>query len=424
MKRDKSFVDEVKIFVEGGKGGNGCVSFRREKFVPKGGPDGGDGGNGGDVILRASKDLNTLLHFKYRYLFKAKNGKHGEGSKRKGKDGESLVLEVPVGTEVYDEEGNLLVDLSSQGETFVAARGGRGGRGNSRFATPTNQAPRLAEKGEPGESRWLKLHLKLLADVGIVGFPNAGKSTFLSRISHAHPRISNYPFTTLAPQLGVVEKSGSTFVAAEIPGLIEGAHEGRGLGIEFLKHVERCRVLLHLIDLSGVEKKPIEAFETIQSELKAYGKEVFLKPVVVAGNKIDLKEARDNIERVSKYFFQKKIPFFPISAVTGEGTPELINYLFEKLKEVPRPERKKVRKVVVKASPIKVEKISKGVYRVEGGDLEKIVEKVDLSTPEGRVYIQKRLKRTGVEKELLKAGVEKGDLIRIGKEEFVFYPSS
>jgi GTP-binding protein len=426
MKREKSFVDEVKIFVEGGRGGNGCVSFRREKFVPKGGPDGGDGGKGGDVVLRASKDLNTLLPFKYHYLFKAKNGRHGEGGKRKGKDGESLVLKVPVGTEVYDEEGNLLADLSSHGESFIAARGGKGGRGNARFATPTNQAPRLAEKGEPGESKWLKLQLKLLADVGIVGFPNAGKSTLLSHISHARPKVSNYPFTTLVPQLGVVEREGSSFVVAEIPGLVEGAHEGRGLGIEFLKHVERCRILLHLIDLSGFERDPLQSFEAIQEELKAYGKEVFSKPVVVAGNKIDLKEARDNVERVSKYFQERKIPFFPISAVTGEGLSELISYLFTTLKEVPYPQNKQPRRKVVKvrAAPIKVRKVGDGVYRVEGGGLENLVKRVDLSTAEGRIYVQKRLKKAGVERELLKAGVEEGDLIKIGDEEFVFYPSS
>ncbi|SNR67377.1 GTPase ObgE [Desulfurobacterium atlanticum] len=330
-----SFIDKVKIFVKGGDGGNGCVAFRREKFIPKGGPAGGDGGKGGSVILVADKNIHTLLDFKYKRHYKAERGRHGEGNKRTGKSGEDLIIKVPVGTVVKDAEtGEILGDLTREGEKLVVAKGGRGGRGNAAFATPTRRAPDFAEPGEPGEERWIELELKLIADVGLVGFPNAGKSTFLSRISAARPEIADYPFTTLRPILGVTEVDGFSFVVADIPGLIEGAHKGRGLGHEFLRHVERTKLLLHLIDLSDQTRDFKEAFEKINKELELYSPKLAKKPQIVVGTKIDALSDRSVIDEAKKYFESRGYPFFAVSAVTGEGMKELLRYVAEKVKEI------------------------------------------------------------------------------------------
>ena len=331
------FIDRAKIFVQGGHGGNGCVAFRREKFVPKGGPSGGDGGKGGDVVLVADRNVHTLLDFKYKRHYKAERGRHGEGNKRSGKSGEDLEIKVPVGTVVRDAEtGEILGDLTEHGQRLIVAKGGRGGRGNAAFATPTRRAPDFAEPGQPGEERWIELELKLLADVGLVGFPNAGKPTFLSRISKAKPEIADYPFTTLRPILGVTRVGDYSFVVADIPGLIEGAHKGKGLGHEFLRHVERTKLLLHLIDLTNPEMEPEEAFEKINRELELYSPELAKKPQIVVGTKIDALTDRSKVERLKRYFEEKGYPFFAVSAVSGQGMEELLNFVARKLKELER----------------------------------------------------------------------------------------
>lgn len=328
------FVDEAKIYVKSGRGGKGCVSFRREKFVPRGGPNGGDGGNGGSVILIARQNMSSLLDHRYKQHYKAENGEHGRGKDQHGKNAPTLLVPVPVGTVVKDFfTDEILGDLTEDGDTLVVAKGGRGGRGNARFATPTNRAPRYAEPGEEGEERTLLLELKLLADVGIIGFPNAGKSTLISRISAARPKIADYPFTTLIPNLGVVSyNEGKTFVVADIPGLIKGAHEGTGLGIKFLRHIERTKVLIHLIDLSPLtERDPIEDYHVMNKELGAYSADLIKKPQIIAPNKIDITEAREKLKKIKTYFNKLGIEVFPISSATGEGLQVLIKEAGRKL---------------------------------------------------------------------------------------------
>ncbi len=323
------FIDEATIRVKAGNGGNGCMAFRREKFVPRGGPSGGDGGKGGDVVMESSERHNTLVHFRFNPEYKAERGRHGEGSNRTGRDGADVVLKVPVGTIVYDEQtGERVHDFSAPNERLVIARGGRGGRGNARFATSTHQAPRECEPGRPGEERTLRLELKLLADVGLVGFPNVGKSTLIARISAARPKIADYPFTTLEPNLGVVavgeEPKLISFVVADIPGLIEGAHAGAGLGTQFLRHIERTRLLVHLVDVSGASGRPdpVKDFQVIMNELTSYGAGLEGKPMIVVASKIDAAE-KDKLARLKRYCKQQKLELYPISAVTGEGVEKL-----------------------------------------------------------------------------------------------------
>jgi GTP-binding protein len=330
------FIDEAKIFVKGGDGGRGCMSFRREKYVPRGGPDGGDGGKGGDVIIRASRGHHTLLDLKFNQHHVADRGAHGEGAKRTGRSGRDEVIIVPVGTVIHDAEtGEVLADLTADGETYIAARGGIGGRGNARFATPTRQAPRHTEPGRPGEERWILLELKLLADVGIIGLPNVGKSTFISRVSSARPRIADYPFTTLVPNLGVVRyQEDRSFVIADIPGLIEGAHAGTGLGTRFLRHIERTRLLLHMIDIAGeTPAKAWKNFEVINRELALYGASLKRIPQIVALNKTDIPATRDKMEKVIDIFRKKGLKIFPVSAVTGEGVKALLAEMVKKLED-------------------------------------------------------------------------------------------
>ncbi len=323
------FIDEAKIRVKAGDGGDGCVAFRREKFVPRGGPSGGDGGKGGDVVLESSERHNTLVHFRFNPEYKAGRGRHGEGSNKTGRDGGDVVLKVPVGTVVADEEtGARVFDFARPDERMVVARGGRGGRGNARFATSTHQAPRESEPGRKGEERHLRLELKLLADVGLVGFPNAGKSTLISRISAARPKIADYPFTTLEPNLGVVvvgeEPEEESFVVADIPGLIQGAHTGAGLGMQFLRHIERTRILAHLVDVSDASGRPdpVEDFGVILEELKSYGAGLEKKPMLVAATKTDVANA-EKLERLAQHCRRRKLEFFPISAVSGAGLDRL-----------------------------------------------------------------------------------------------------
>jgi GTP-binding protein len=342
------FVDEAKIYVKAGNGGNGCMAFRREKYVPRGGPSGGDGGNGGSVYLEANPNDNTLLRYRYNREFKAERGRHGEGSNRTGHSGEDLVLQVPVGTLAFDDQsGETIADLATPAQRVLVAHGGRGGRGNQHFAKPWHQAPREHEDGFPGEERHLRLELRLLADVGLVGFPNAGKSTLISVISAARPKIASYPFTTLEPNLGVVNADGGTgkegreigrtFVVADLPGLIEGAHLGAGLGIRFLRHVERTRLLVHLVDTSdATADDPVHSFEIINGELAAFSESLMQKPMIVVASKLDATTDRARLETLRAYCTEHRLEFHSISAVAGEGVKELVRSIADALDKIPR----------------------------------------------------------------------------------------
>jgi GTP-binding protein len=422
------FIDEAVIEVEAGRGGDGCVSFRREKHVPRGGPDGGDGGDGGSVILVADTHLSTLLDFHYKRRYKAGSGGHGSGSNCKGRNGKSITLRVPVGTLVYDADtGALLADLSRPGIRFVAARGGKGGRGNAHFATPTRQTPRFAEKGLPGERRTLRLELKLLADVGIVGMPNAGKSTLISRISAAKPKIADYPFTTLVPNLGVVRYQDQSFVVADIPGLIEGAHAGVGLGHQFLRHVERARLLLYLLDVSPfATAPPLEAFATLQRELELYKPDLAQKPALVALNKIDTlaPDERAAVDAVRCVIEAQGYEVFPISAYTGEGMEPLLARLAQRIAELPPPEpliepAPEVAKPT--RQPTRVYKDGE-VFVVEGALPLEIVQRTDFGNHEAVLRMQKRLKGLGIFRRLHELGAQEGDTVRIGEVELEYTP--
>ncbi len=337
------FVDYVKIHVKAGDGGRGCISFRREKYVPRGGPNGGDGGRGGHIVFRATDELNTLLDQRYRHAYKADRGQYGMGKNMHGKNGEDLIIPVPVGTIIKDfETEDIIIDLDKNLMEAVIAKGGKGGLGNAHFATPVRQAPRFAQPGEKGEERWLVLELKLLADVGLIGLPNAGKSTLLSVISSAKPKIADYPFTTLTPMLGVVKlENYKSFVVADIPGLIEGAHKGIGLGFQFLRHVERTSILLHLIDISETGAgDPVENLEKINKELEMYSPELMKKPQEVVGTKLDIVGNRVRLDRLERYCKKKKIEIFPVSAATGDGIRRLLSYLTINLENL-RAKKKK-----------------------------------------------------------------------------------
>src|SRR6201997_3666788 len=341
------FVDEAKIYVKAGNGGNGCIAFRREKYVPRGGPSGGDGGHGGSIYLEANANDNTLLRYRYNREFKAARGRHGEGSNCTGHSGADMILQVPVGTLVFDEGGETIADLATPGQRVLVAKGGRGGRGNQNFAKPWHQAPREHEDGAPGEERHLRLELKLLADVGLVGFPNAGKSTLISVISAARPKIANYPFTTLEPNLGVVNADGGTgghgtelgrtFVVADLPGLIEGAHEGAGLGIRFLRHVERTRLLVHLIDTSDAnDDDPLHAFEIISGELRAFSATLTEKPMIVVATKLDATTDRTQLQALRDFCKEGVLEFHSISTAPGGGVRDLVRAIADALNKIPK----------------------------------------------------------------------------------------
>ena len=336
------FIDEVRIRVKAGDGGNGCLAFRREKYVPRGGPSGGDGGRGGDITMVASTHYNTLLHFRFNPEHTAQRGRHGEGSNRSGREGESIELSVPVGTIVYDaDSGELLHDFTQAGDRFLVAKGGRGGRGNQHFATSTHQAPTEHEPGHPGEAKYLRLELKLLADVGLVGFPNAGKSTLISRISAARPKIADYPFTTIEPNLGVVSVDDSTFVVADIPGLIEGAHLGHGLGVQFLRHIERTRLLVHLVDVSELTgRDPAEDFRVVMGELAGFSEDLPKKPMFVVASKVDVAQDPQRIESLRALAASEEMPFFEISSVTGQGIEDLKRAMAQ---EISKPAEEEVK---------------------------------------------------------------------------------
>lgn len=420
------FYDYVKIHVKAGDGGNGAVAFRREKYVPAGGPNGGDGGRGGNVLLVADRNLHTLIDFRYRKHYKAERGGHGRGKEQHGKKGEDLVVRVPVGTVVRDVQGAFCVDLHRHGQQVVVARGGKGGRGNARFASPQVQAPRFAEKGDPGEERWLELELKLLADVGLVGYPNAGKSSLLSRISAARPRVADYPFTTLHPGLGVVRAGEKSFVVADLPGLIEGAHEGMGLGHRFLRHVERTRVLVLVVDTAGTEgRNPVDDVRVISREIRLYKPELAERPLVIAANKMDLSGAEENLALLREEFPDVKI--YPISAVSGRGIQELLYGLTAIMEEEEEKEEEglgfpaeKVRVVTVDDRDERGFTIARDDvgFRITGKGVERLVARLDLENPDALHYFQHMLRLIGVDDALRGRGIMPGDTVRIGEFEF------
>lgn len=422
------FVDIAKIKIKAGDGGNGAVSFHREKYVASGGPDGGDGGKGGDVVFKVDDNLATLADFRYKRKYKAPNGQPGSGGRRNGKKGEDLVILVPRGTVIREvQSGKIMADMSDD-ETFIAAKGGRGGWGNPHFATPTRQTPRFAKNGTPGEEWEVSLELKLLADVGLIGFPNVGKSTFISVVSQAKPIIADYHFTTLTPVLGVVSLGeGSSFVMADIPGLIEGASDGVGLGHEFLRHVERCRLLVHVIDAAGSEDRdPIEDFEKINEELKKFNPELAKREQIVVGNKIDLAED-EQIERLQNYFKEHGYAFYTMCAPIVEGTKEIIDAVAAKLAALPAI--KKYEKEEIPAEFFEKNKSGKftvtvedDVYFVEADWLLKILQRTDLDDYESLQYFQRVLHSSGIIDALVEKGIQEGDTVSIYDLEFDYVP--
>ena len=412
------FIDKARIYVEAGNGGDGMSSFRREKFVEKGGPNGGNGGRGGNVILRADNSLNTLIDFRYKRKFIAKRGDNGGVSNMTGHRGEDVIIKVPLGTVVRDDETNIMIaDLTEDGQEFVAAKGGRGGKGNACYATSTKRAPTFAEKGEPGTKGWLRLELKLLADVGLVGYPSVGKSSIISRVSAAKPEIAAYHFTTLTPVLGVVRLSEEQrFVLADIPGLIEGAAEGVGLGHDFLRHIERTKVLLHVVDVSGCEgRDPIEDFEKINHELEAYSARLARRKQLVVANKMDLPDSADNFVILKEYVEEKGYEIMPVSAATGEGLQELMWKAYEMARQyVAEPEEEIG--VVEEGDPDSFE-IIRGAedadFEVKGKNIERLVAMTNFDNSEALYRFQLIWKRLKIEEALLEAGIQEGQTVRI-----------
>lgn len=420
------FIDKVDIFVKSGDGGNGCCAFRREKFVPRGGPSGGNGGDGGDVIIKADKRLRTLLDFQYQHHFQAEKGENGEGSKRRGKNGIDLILTVPPGT-LIKEKDKTLVDLLEDEQFFLVAKAGKGGRGNASFATSTNQAPRHTEKGEKGEEKRLTLELKLIADVGLIGFPNSGKSTLLSVVSNAKPKIADYPFTTLTPNLGVVQSSdGYFFTVADIPGLIQGAHKGKGLGDAFLRHIERARILVHVLDVQ--EKGLMNKFNALNKELELYSDTLAQKYQVVVLNKIDLltvAERKKIVDRLKKQFKEKKVRFFPTSAYQKKGINQLIDFLGREVSKrtikIFEKKEEKVYRIPAKErlTDYVIEKGDR-TYRIRGKLIERLVKMTDLNNEEALDYLSRQFKKARVNERLVKEGIKEGDMVEIAGKEFDF----
>jgi GTP-binding protein len=418
--------DRVKIFVKAGDGGDGSPHMRREMYVPEGGPDGGDGGRGGSVYVEADAHFNTLSSFAHKKHFKAESGGRGLRQRQHGASGDDLVLKVPPGTLVRPAEGDdILADLVSPGDRVMVARGGRGGLGNTHFKTATRQAPRFAQKGEPGEERWIQLELKLIADVGLVGLPNAGKSTLLSVISAAKPKIADYPFTTLEPQLGVVQREDVDFVVADIPGLIEGAHTGAGLGHEFLRHVERTRLLVHLVDGSGQAGDPLAAYRQIRSELSLYTERLATVPEIVAVTKQDLPDAQELWPLLRAELRELGVEPLPIAAVTHQGIDVLLDAIAHRLPELPPPASfappPGEYKVFTLAPEDELEIVEEDDgFTVRGRKVERLIAMTDLSRPQAVDYLQTQLQRLGVTKALERAGVHSGDVVRIGNEELTW----
>lgn len=427
------FADRAKIYIRSGKGGDGHVSFRRELYVPNGGPDGGDGGRGGDVIFEVDEGLNTLVDFRHKRKYAAGDGEQGGKKRCHGKDGQDIILKVPEGTVIKEAEtGKVVADMSGENKRQVILKGGRGGLGNMHFATATMQVPKYAQPGQAAQEMYVNLELKVIADAGLVGFPNVGKSTFLSRVTNARPKIANYHFTTLNPNLGVVDLGeGQGFVIADIPGLIEGASEGVGLGHEFLRHIERTRVLIHLVDAAGTEgRDPVEDIYKINEELRNYNEEIAARPQVIAANKTDLiySEDEDPVERIRREFEPKGIPVFAISAVSGKGLKELLYHVNDMLKETSDkpvvfeqeffPEEDLS---IQENLPYTVEKLEDGRYSIEGPKIDKMLGYTNLDSEKGFAFFQKFLKNTGILEELEALGIEEGDTVKMYGLEFDYY---
>ncbi len=430
------FADRARIIIRSGKGGDGHVSFRREKYVAAGGPDGGDGGRGGDVIFQVENGLNTLAEFRHKHKFAAEDGQEGGKRRCHGKDGQDVILKVPEGTVVYDiESGKVIADLSGDNRSQVVLKGGRGGKGNMNYATATMQVPKYAQPGQPAQELEVRLELKVIADVGLVGFPNVGKSTFLSRVSNAQPKIANYHFTTLVPNLGVVDMEGCNgFVIADIPGLIEGASDGAGLGFEFLRHIERTRVMIHVVDAASTEgRDPIEDIYKINNELKTYNADIANRPQVIAANKVDciyLEEGQqDPVQRIRDEFEPQGVKVFPISAVTGQGVKELLYYVQQQLDQLPREvvrfEQEFFPEMVLAREnlPYTVEKSTEEdrTYIVEGPKIEKMLGYTNLDSEKGFAFFQKFLQEAGILQELEDLGIEEGDTVRMYGLAFDYY---
>ncbi|PFH90227.1 GTPase ObgE [Bacillus sp. AFS088145] len=425
------FIDQVKIYVKGGDGGNGMVAFRREKYVPKGGPAGGDGGRGANVVFIVDEGLRTLMDFRYKRHFKADRGQHGMSKNQHGKNAEDMIVKVPPGTIVTDaDSGELIADLTMDGQTAIIARGGRGGRGNSRFASPANPAPEIAENGEPGKERNIKLELKVLADVGLVGFPSVGKSTLLSVVSSARPKIAEYHFTTIVPNLGVVEtEDNRSFVMADLPGLIEGAHQGVGLGHQFLRHIERTRVIVHVIDMSGLEgRDPYEDYLTINQELKEYNLRLTERPQVVVANKMDIPESEENLIKFKEQVGDE-VQIFPISAVTRQGLRDLLFTVADLVETTPEfplhdEEEDKPLRVLYKYQKeeptFEITRESDGTFVVTGEELEKLFKMTNFEREESIRRFARQLRGMGIDEALRQRGAKNGDIVKISEYEFEF----
>ncbi len=426
------FADSAKIFIKSGKGGDGHVSFRRELYVPNGGPDGGDGGRGGDIIFEVDKGLNTLTDFRHTRKYVATSGEEGGKRRCHGKDGQDLVIKVPEGTVIKDfETGKVIADMSGSNMREIILKGGRGGNGNMHYATATMQVPKYAQPGQEGQELWVTLELKVIADVGLIGFPNVGKSTLLSRVSNARPKIANYHFTTLHPNLGVVDLDGhSSFVIADIPGLIEGASEGVGLGHAFLRHIERTKVLIHMVDAASTEgRDPVEDIRAINSELEKYNPELLKRPQVIAANKIDAlyEGGAEAVEKIRSAFEKEGLRVFAISAVSGQGVKELLYYVNDLLKEMDEApvlfekEFDPSQALIRENLPYTVEKLEEGVYSVEGPRIEKMLGYTNIDSEKGFEFFQNFLKKNGILEDLEKAGIEEGDTVKMYGLEFDYY---
>lgn len=421
------FIDRARIFIQSGKGGDGMSSFRHEKFVPKGGPNGGDGGQGGNVVLVADRNVNTLVDFRFRRLFKAKPGGKGEGSNKYGRNAEDLLITVPLGTIVKDEEtGQVMADLSRDGQRAIVAKGGRGGRGNWHFRTSANRTPTFAERGEPGEERWLRLELKVLADVGLLGYPSVGKSSILRKVSAAQPEVAAYHFTTLNPILGVVNlPDHRSFVMADIPGLIDGASEGVGLGHDFLRHIERTKILIHVVDVSGIEgRDPIEDYEKINAELAKYSEKLARKRQVVAANKIDLLGDSDNLERLMDYMTAHGVEVYPICAMTGEGMDKLLERVWTMLEEYVEEPDETTEEVVYKAQnkpDFEVKRDDDGAFVITGARIENLVAMTNFDDDQSLRRFQRIWRYMELDKLLQEHGIQDGNTVRIYSMEFEYH---